>query len=116
MEMPIITMQQQKGVALYQVTQRAQAATYRENLCQKLYSALGIKGQSTPTQVKEPKVPTQVEELKVPIHVKAIRTHEEPYAFKKSPSTDTGYKKVPPQKDLMQSLVCFYCQKKGHYV
>jgi len=92
--MPIITIQQQKGVALYQATQGAQmkAATYREDLHQKLYLALGIKGQSAPTQV---------EELKVPIQVKTIRTHEEPYAFKKSPSMDTGHKKVPPQKDLI---------------
>jgi len=38
METPIITMQQNKGVALYQVTQGAQmkAATYREDLRQKL--------------------------------------------------------------------------------
>jgi len=108
MEMPIITTQQNKGVALYQVTQGAQlkAATYREDLCQKLYLALGIKGQSTPNQVKE---------LKVPIQIRAIRTHEEPYATKKSPATDIGHKKVPPQKDLMRSLVCFHCQKKGHY-
>jgi len=108
METPIITTQQNKGVALYQATQGAQmkAATYREDLRQKLYKALGIKGQSDPTQVEEPKVP---------IHVKAIRTHEEPYAFKKSPSTDTGHKKVPPQKDLMRSLVYFHCQKKNHY-
>jgi len=117
MEMPIITTQQNKGVALYQATQGAQmkAATYREDLRQKLYMALGIKGQNAPIQVQELKVPTQIEELKVPIHVKAIRTHEEPYAFKKSPSTDIGHKKVPPQKDLMQSLVCFHCQKKNHY-
>ena len=117
METPIITTQQSKGVALYQAAQEAQmkTATYRENLCQKLYMALGIKGQNTPTKVQELKVPTQVEEPKVPIHVKAIRTHEEPYAFKKSPSTDTGHKKVPPQKDLMRSLVCFHCQKKNHY-
>jgi len=108
METPIITTQQNKGVILYQVTQGAQmkAATYREDLRQKLYMVLGIKGQSAPTQVKEPKVP---------IYVKAIRTHEEPYAFKKSLSTDTGHKKVPPQKDLMRSLVCFHCQKKNHY-
>jgi len=117
METPIITTQQEKEVALYQATQRAQmkTATYREDLRQKLYKALGIKRQSIPTQVQELKVPTQVEELKVPIYVKAIRTHEEPYAFKKSPSTDTGHKKVPPQKDLMRSLVCFHCQKKNHY-
>jgi len=91
------------------VTQGAQlkAATYREDLHQKLYSALGIEGQNVPTQVEEPKIPIQV---------KAIRTHEEPYAAKKSPSMDTGHKKVPPQKDLMRSLVCFHCQKKGHYV
>jgi len=59
MEMPIITTQQSKGVALYQVTQGAQlkAATYREDLYQKLYLALGIKGQNASTQVKEPKVP-----------------------------------------------------------
>ena len=102
METPIITMQQSKGVALYQVMQGAQlkAATYREDLCQKLYLALGIKGQNTPTQVEEPEVPIQV---------KAIRTHEEPYASKKSPSMDIGHKKVPSQKDLMQSLVCFHC-------
>ena len=108
METRIITMQQNKGVALYQATQGAQlkAATYREDLCQKLYLALGIKGQSAPNQVKEPKVPIQI---------RAIRTHEEPYATKKSPAMDTGHKKVPPQKDLMQSLVCFHCQKKGHY-
>jgi len=94
METPIITMQQNKGVMLYQATQGAQmkAATYREDLRQKLYTALGIKG---------PKVPTQVKEPKVPIYVKAIRIHEEPYAFKKSPSMDTGHKKVPPQKDLI---------------
>jgi len=117
MEMPIITTQQNKGVALYQATQGAQmkAATYREDLRQKLYMALGVKGQNAPIQVQEPKVPTQVKEPKVPIYVKAIRTHEEPYAFKKKSSTDTGHKKVPPQKDLMRSLVCFHCQKKGHY-
>jgi len=80
-----------------------------------LYMALGVKGQNAPIQVQEPKVPTQVKELKVPIYVKAIRTHEEPYAFKKKPSTDTGHKKVPSQKDLIRSLVCFHCQKKGHY-
>jgi len=91
------------------------AATYREDLHQKLYMVLGIKRQNAPTQIKEPKVPTQVKGPKDPIHVKAIRTHEEPYAFKKHPSTDTGHKKVPPQKDLMRSLVCFYCQKKNHY-
>jgi len=114
METPIITTQQNKGIALYQATQKA-AATHREDLCQKLYKALGIKGQNAPIQVQELKVPTQVEEPKVPIYVKAIRTHKEPYAFKKSPSTDTGHKKVPPQKDLMRSLVCFHCQKKNHY-
>ena len=100
-EMPIITTQQDKGVAYYQVTQGAQmkAATYREDLCQKLYFALGIK----------------VKELKVPIQIKAIRTHKEPYVSKKSPSMDIGHKKVPPQKDLKKSLICFHCQKKGHY-
>jgi len=114
-ETPIITTQQNKGIALYQATQGAQmkAATHREDLRQRLYKALGIKGQSAPTQVQE--IPTQVEEPKIPIHVKAIRTHEEPYVFRKSPSTDTGHKKVPPQKDLMRSLVCFHCQKKNHY-
>jgi len=114
METPIITTKQEKGIALYQATQKA-AATYKEDLRQKLYKALRIKGQSAPIQVQELKVPTQVEEPKIPIYVKAIRTHEEPYAFKKSPSTDTGHKKVPPLKDLMRSLVCFHCQKKNHY-
>ena len=101
METPIITTQQSKGVALYQATQGAQikAATYREELCQKLYLALGIsKGQS------------------VPIQVKMIKTHEEPYVIRKNPSMDIGHKKVPPERNLMRSLICFHCQKKGHYV
>jgi len=100
METPIITTQQSKGVALYQATQGAQlkAATYREELCQKLYLALGIsKGQSTPIQVK------------------TIKTHEEPYVIWKNPSMDTSHKKVPPERNLMRSLICFHCQKKGHY-
>ena len=100
METPIITMQQSKGVALYQVIQGAQmkAATYREELCQKLYLALGIsKGQSAPIQVK------------------TIKTHEEPYVIRKNLSMDTSYKKVPPERNLMQSCICFHCQKKGHY-
>ena len=101
MEMPIITIQQSKGVALYQVTQGAQlkAATYREELCQKLYLALGIsKGQSAPIQVK------------------TIKTHEKPYIVRKNPSMDTGYKKVPPERNLMRSLICFHYQKKEYYV
>jgi len=100
METPIIMTQQSKGVALYQATQGAQmkAATYREELCQKLYLALGIsKGQSTPIQVK------------------TIKTHEEPYLIRKDPSMDTGHKKVPPERNLIRSLICFHCQKKGHY-
>jgi len=100
METPIVTTQQQKGVTLYQATQGAQmkAATYKEELHQKLYLALGIsKGQSAPIQVN------------------AIRTHEEPYVAKKSPSKDISHKKTPPERNLIRSLICFHCQKKGHY-